>query len=516
MKKNIIAVSAFLLSTSVFGQVGIDTILPNATFDVTASPLNLSKVDGFIAPRLKGSELKAKDGLYDVPQTGAIIYVTEALLPATVTTKTANVTTIGYFYFDGLVWQKVGSGVTAAQTDDWHVTGNSSTIPGTHFIGTTDDKDIIFKRNNIQAGWLGTTNTTIGNSAMLSTITGANNSAFGRAAGSGNSTGSNNTMLGYQTMYQSTAGFGSNNVAVGANAYSGTFISTVGAGANNTIIGANAGQLVIGNKNTFLGNNAGFKNVQETLSGSNNTLIGADTYLPIIAGSNQLNISNVIFGTSLSGTTTVPAGNIGIRNNAPTEALDIGGGNLRIRTITSNIGGSGDKVVVASSTGILKTTTLDVVSVPLPAVISLNTKITDFLNGVGAGGAQTLTNMGIIKNGIPGFSLDTSTSTITIPAGTYQISFVYEGVHDATGCTLSSYFVDFPSGAGTQRVHSTAAHSEGVPSNHGGTITYTAVLPSTRTWQIHLGRGASGNCSSLPGNELFAKSTQVTFFRIGD
>lgn len=512
MKKNIIAISSFVLSTSAFGQVGINTAIPNATLDITASPLDLSKIDGFIAPKLKGSELKAKDALYDIPQTGAIVYITEVLLPASVTPKTANVTTLGYFYYDGTKWLPI-AGVT---TDDWHITGNSGTTPGINFIGTTDDKDIILKRNNVLAGWLGTTNTTIGNSAMLSTITGANNSAFGRAAGFGNNAGNNNTMLGYQTMYQSVAGFGSNNVAVGANAYSGTFISTVGAGSNNTIVGANAGQLVTGSKNTFLGNNAGFKNVQETLSGSNNTLIGADTYLPTIAGSNQLNINNVIFGTGLSGTTTVPLGNIGIRNNAPTEALDIDKGNLRIRTITSNIGGSGDKVVVAGSTGILKTTTLDVVSVPLPAVISLNTKITNFLNGVGSGGTQTLTNMGIVKNGIPGFSLNTATSNVTIPAGTYQISFVYEGVHDATGCTLSSYFVDFPDGGGTQRVHSTAAHNEGVPSNHGGTITYTAVIPSTRTWQISLGRGASGNCSSLPGNDLFANSTQVTFFRIGD
>ncbi|MGE8431093.1 hypothetical protein [Chryseobacterium joostei] len=48
-----------------------------------------------------------------------------------------------------------------------------------------------------------------------------------------------------------------------------------------------------------------------------------------------------------------------------------------------------------------------------------------------------------------------------------------------------------------------------------GQVGINTPIPN-RTWQISLGCGASGNCSSLPGNELFAKSTQVTFFRIGD
>jgi hypothetical protein len=31
----------------------------------------------------------------------------------------------------------------------WSLTGNSGTIPGTNFIGTTDDKDLVLKRNNV-------------------------------------------------------------------------------------------------------------------------------------------------------------------------------------------------------------------------------------------------------------------------------------------------------------------------------------------------------------------------------
>lgn len=107
MKKNYFILCILMIGGSFYAQVGINTPAPNATLDVAASPTDLTKTDGFIAPRLKGSELKAKDANYTAPQTGAIVYVTEALTPANTTAKTVNVTTLGYFYFDGSVWQKM-------------------------------------------------------------------------------------------------------------------------------------------------------------------------------------------------------------------------------------------------------------------------------------------------------------------------------------------------------------------------------------------------------------------------
>ncbi|GAA5083817.1 hypothetical protein GCM10023210_02900 [Chryseobacterium ginsengisoli] len=50
------------------------------------------------------------------------------------------------------------------------------------------------------------------------------------------------------------------------------------------------------------------------------------------------------------------AGNLGVGTIAPTEKLDIATGNVRIRTINSNIGvGGTDRAVVADANGILKT-----------------------------------------------------------------------------------------------------------------------------------------------------------------
>jgi hypothetical protein len=159
---------------------------------------------------------------------------------------------------------------------------------------------------------------------------------------------------------------------------------------------------------------------------------------------------------------------------------------------------------------------LDETSLPLlaPAVFKLENNITSFLNGVGPGSAVTIP-MKLVSNNITGLSYNEDTSTITFPAGIYKMEFVYEGDHNATGCTISSYIVDFPEGAGTafNRIHTTAAHNTGGSSNHGGVVTYTTTVPAGRTWPIKLGRGQSGNCSGA-GGTLKGKSTQLLLFKM--
>lgn len=122
------------------GRVGINTSTPAATLDVVASPSNSTRIDGFIAPRLKGIELKGKDSLYTVEQTGTILYVTEALDGSGATSNTEDDTTPktvkviepGYFYFDGNIWQpfaiepwkKIGTTIKAtSNTDDIYQVG---------------------------------------------------------------------------------------------------------------------------------------------------------------------------------------------------------------------------------------------------------------------------------------------------------------------------------------------------------------------------------------------------------
>lgn len=120
MKKNTILLAILLFSGLAYaqeGRVGINTTEPKATLDVEASPTDLTKTDGFIAPRLTGNQLKNKDSNYTNNQTGAIVYATEAASPTTA--KTINVTEAGYYYFDSNVWQKMKG--TATGTEPWRV-----------------------------------------------------------------------------------------------------------------------------------------------------------------------------------------------------------------------------------------------------------------------------------------------------------------------------------------------------------------------------------------------------------
>lgn len=111
MKHNILSL-AFTLGFSMFafGQVGINNTAPKATLDITAKTTDGSKPEGVIAPRLTGDQIKDADAQYGSAQVGTIIYATSATNSPT--TKTANITAPGYYYFDGTKWSGMGAQVT--------------------------------------------------------------------------------------------------------------------------------------------------------------------------------------------------------------------------------------------------------------------------------------------------------------------------------------------------------------------------------------------------------------------
>jgi hypothetical protein len=138
-----ILIGIFLIVPMVNGQVGVNINTPKATLDVAARATNGSRAEGLLAPRLTGDQIKTGDGQYGSAQEGMIVYATSAV--SSTSPKTINITSEGYYFFDGSIWQKVTPNIGG-----WSTKGTSGTTVGTNFIGTTNNTDLVMKTNNLE------------------------------------------------------------------------------------------------------------------------------------------------------------------------------------------------------------------------------------------------------------------------------------------------------------------------------------------------------------------------------
>lgn len=409
MKKKILFI--LLLLTVIFkanAQVGINTESPKATLDVGAAKTDGTTAEGIIAPKLSLQQLVVKDAKYTADQVGAIVYVND--ISGTTNTKTDNIKKVGYYYFDGTLWKSFDQG--------WGLTGNSGIDSAVNFLGTTDDNDIIFKRNNVLAGYLGSgvsgaaSNTAFGVGALsLGAAVAGANVAIGNNSLQYNLKGVSNTAIGHSSLKNNTSG---GNSGVGTSA----LIALVD-GGGNTAFGYRAGSGLV--------------------SGTNNIVIGANTELPETA-SNQMNIGNLLFATGLSAI-GAPASRVGIGTASPAAKLDING-DVIIRTakpVTSNA----SVVVRNNDTGLLgvlpntffslyvapgATLSVSTASLPYPSACSL--VITSY-NGC----ARYMTAI---------FSLVVSHPSDFAMSIVYQNGMAREVIGESTKINSSKYQVKFP------------------------------------------------------------------------
>jgi hypothetical protein len=248
----------------------------------------------------------------------------------------------GVYYNDGTRWVRVGLGdMTPTPHTDWHITGNAL-VSDTNFLGTTTDKDLVFKRNGLPAGRLGENNTAFGVSALpdntgyynvavgvdalkANTIGGAN-VAVGTASLTASTEGFWNTALGHTTLYSNTKG--QMNVAVGYNALfnntEGNYNTVIGgfslrsniSGNFNTAIGYNVLGTTLGSYNVGIGQNIG--NVMTT--GNNNIMIGININPSAATASNELNIGNTIYANQMG---AAGSGNVSIGKTAPAANMKL-------------------------------------------------------------------------------------------------------------------------------------------------------------------------------------------------
>jgi len=198
----------------------------------------------------------------------------------------------------------------------WNLTGNTGTVDGTNFIGTTDNIPLNFKVNNQKSGRIDSDGNTMMGYKSANVSTGTNNTAFGFNALLANSTGSNNTAIGNQTLNTNTTG--SNNTAIGYNADVSSAALT-----NATAIGANA--TVSSSNSIVLGSGAnvglGTSSPAALLHLKNGHLKSEQTTKPTIVVTNQASITAAAItngSTDIKGNITTTGNNGGAANTVLT------------------------------------------------------------------------------------------------------------------------------------------------------------------------------------------------------
>ncbi|WP_445716933.1 hypothetical protein [Flavobacterium sp.] len=127
MKKILIFALALLLHFNTTAQVGVGTTIPDGALDVSSSN------DGLLLPRIALTATNVATVI--TPTISELVYntATSAVGP--------NQVTPGFYYWNGTLWVRLATG----STNDWALTGNSGTTPGTNFLGTTDAQDLRIK-----------------------------------------------------------------------------------------------------------------------------------------------------------------------------------------------------------------------------------------------------------------------------------------------------------------------------------------------------------------------------------
>lgn len=282
MKKKLILLITILFTSLLTAQVGIGTTSPQAALEIESTD------DGLLIPRVALAD--AATPTLITPTVSELVYNTAVSGAAELEV------TPGYYYWDGMRWLRL---VVRESLNEnvWMLTGNSATDTSYHFMGTTDDVDVVFKRNNLRSGMLSSLNTSFGVQSLKATQ-GDYNTAIGRQALTANTTGNRNTALGNNALLRNTAGY--RNTALGHNAlientvgYSNTGVgldvmNKNTEGYHNSAFGVSAlMNNQTGNENTAVGTHALFTNT----SGNFNTAVGAYSLFY-----NELGIQNVGVG----------------------------------------------------------------------------------------------------------------------------------------------------------------------------------------------------------------------------
>lgn len=313
----------------------------------TSSMLDIASTNkGLLIPRI--SLISTTDvATIAAPATSLLVYNTNASITG------IDAGGVGFYYFDGSKWIKLLPYSTSGNT--WLTIGNSGTVDGTNFIGTTDNVPLNFRINNNFAGRIDSTganvflgslagknttstyNTALGHFALRDNVGGNYNIAIGSESLLFTNS-SSNIAIGHSSMRNAgtatsnvcignfTMGFfsnGTNNVAIGERVmYNSSSTGCIGIGVqalqNNTQYGTIAigYQALQNNSNGVENMGIGYQSLQNNYGGNNNTAVGFSSLMnnngnnnTCIGDRSMMNTTNGNYNTCLGNSTLTSGGN---------------------------------------------------------------------------------------------------------------------------------------------------------------------------------------------------------------
>jgi len=348
----------------------------------------------------------------------------------------------------------------ATPASSWSLLGNSGTVDGTNFIGTTDNVPFNIRVNNEKAGRIQSgsfTGTFFGYQAG-NVDAFPENTGFGYQALSLNASSFGNTAVGNRSL-QITNGGGGYNTAVGAESLYGNTTGASNVGSGHRALGSNT----TGSGNTGIG----LQSLLTNTTGSNNTAIGFESDVSSAALTNATAIGNGAIVTASNtmqlGNASVTQVNIGTSTTATlvTGGLRVTGGTLGAnRIITSDGSGNGTWQVGATVLSTART-----IGITTGDVTSAGSSFDGSANNTNA---LTIANDAVttakIINGAVTVDKMATILFKTVAAGTYTILEADKGyqITFTSTCTIT-----LPNGL-------TTGHYFTVWNKSGGTLTFTA------------------------------------------
>ncbi|UZT98269.1 hypothetical protein ODZ84_01480 [Chryseobacterium fluminis] len=138
MKTIIISIAITLLAFSMKmkAQIGINTNTPASTLDITAKNATgtTTNVDGLLIPRVDRQRAQSMTGI----PISTLVYINN-IATGTAAGIAVNITSTGYYYFNGSVWSKLNVGASASSNSVNSTTGanfNVNDLSSTIVSGT--------------------------------------------------------------------------------------------------------------------------------------------------------------------------------------------------------------------------------------------------------------------------------------------------------------------------------------------------------------------------------------------